>query len=113
MPCQPAAMNALFVSKGIVHVAEQRDGVVVDHHHPAVMRRGRDLEYVQGHDPTQLLRNLIHLEFHFAVAVDADHGGHVMRTYMIFAAHYRGYGSALEASSRCGSAICPDPFLRR
>src|SRR5260370_38636450 len=93
-----AAMIALCVSKGIVHGSEQRDGVVVDHHHPAVMRRGRDLEYVRGHDPTQLLRNLIHLEFHFAVAVDADHGGHVVPPAMIMAAHSYGNGPCPEPS---------------
>src|SRR6266481_5014599 len=44
---------------------------------------------MRGHDPTQLLRNLIHLEFHFAVAVDADHGGHVCHPDMRLAGTFR------------------------
>src|SRR5713101_6190461 len=52
---------------------------------------------MRGHDPTQLLRNLIHLEFHFAVAVDADHGGHVCHPDMIVAAHDVGNGACLDA----------------
>src|SRR5882757_590211 len=42
-----------------VHVAEQHDGVVVGHHHAAVMGRGRDLEQMRCHDATQLFRNFV------------------------------------------------------
>src|SRR6266567_4768319 len=85
------------VSHHLVHVAEQHDGVVIRHDHAAVMRRGGNFEEMRGHHPTQLLRNLVHLEFHFAVAIDADHGGHVRHPDMIVAAHNVGNSARLDA----------------
>src|SRR6266567_3805098 len=44
-----------------------------------------------------VFHHLVHLEFHFAVAIDADHGGHVRHPDMIVAAHDVGNSARLDA----------------
>src|ERR1700733_11507139 len=111
-PAPRPAMTSFAVTSDdvfhhLVHVAEQHDGVVVGHDHAAVMRRGRYLEEMRGHDAAQFLRNLIHLEFHLPVAVDADHRRHVRHPDMIVATHDVGDRARLDA------IVHRDPALMR
>src|SRR6267142_2048022 len=66
---------------------------------------------MRSHDPTQLLRNLIHLEFHFAGAVDADHGGHVCYPDMIVATHDVSDRACLDAVVHRDSALMRNRIL--
>ncbi|HTF76862.1 MAG TPA: MmoB/DmpM family protein, partial [Bradyrhizobium sp.] len=62
-------------------------------------------------DPTQLLRNLVHLEFHLAVAVDADH---IRVTYMPAMIRIDGDGKMEfkmdEISEELGRVMTPHLF---
>src|SRR5258708_39545073 len=66
---------------------------------------------MRSHDPTELLRNLIQLEFHFVGAVDADHGGHVCYPDMIVATHDVSDRACLDAVVHRDSALMRNRIL--
>src|SRR3981081_2953919 len=101
--CSQQSSNDVF--HHLVHVAEQHDGVVIRHDHAAVMRRGRNLEKMRRHDATQLFRNLIHLEFHLAVAIDPDHRRHIRDLDMVVTAHDVGNRACLDAVVHRNTAL--------
>src|SRR3984957_13811950 len=62
---------------------------------------------MRGHDATKLLRNLIHLEFHLAGAVDTDHRRHMGHPDMLVTAHDIGDRARLD------TVVHRDPALMR
>ena len=58
-------------------------------------------------------RNLIHLEFHLAVAIDTDHRRHVGHLDVFMTAHDFGDSARLDAIVHCHSALMRHRVLER
>src|SRR5450755_1020313 len=67
----PTHEHSMFdVGQRLVHIAETHHGVVIDHHHAAVVGRGRYLEDMRRHFATKGFADLVHFESQLAFSVD-------------------------------------------
>eukprot|EP01085_Mycamoeba_gemmipara_P001629 Mycagemm_TRINITY_DN9559_c0_g2::TRINITY_DN9559_c0_g2_i1::g.1629::m.1629 type:complete len:105 gc:universal TRINITY_DN9559_c0_g2_i1:676-990(+) len=75
------------------------------------MGGGGDLEQMRGHRAAQRLADLVHLELHRALAVEADHGRHVGDRDPRLLAHHLGDDAGFDAVVHGDAALVRDRRL--